>query len=69
MSKSYDERCQEVALLRDQLSEALDKGKRLELKLEASNAMLREALDLGEALNGRCRRLAADNAQLKRVTA
>ncbi|WP_110709272.1 hypothetical protein [Salinicola sp. CR57] len=72
MNKSYDELCQEVALLHENLTDAaraIDKartqGTRLENQLQASNAMLREALELGEEFNARCRVLEAENARLR----
>ncbi|WP_106418207.1 hypothetical protein [Salinicola tamaricis] len=69
MNKSYQELCDEVAMLRDQLADATGKAHRLELQLEASNAMLREALEIGEDLNARCRRLEAENANTRSTPA
>ncbi|WP_110661553.1 hypothetical protein [Salinicola socius] len=72
MNKSYDELCQEVALLHENLTDAaraIDKartqGTRLENQLQASNAMLREALELGEEFSSRCQALEIENARLK----
>ncbi|MGQ7242785.1 hypothetical protein ACUN9V_04910 [Salinicola sp. V024] len=72
MNKSYDDLCQEVALLHDNLTEAAqavekarNHGTRLGNQLQASNAMLGEALDLGEEFSTRCRVLEAENARLR----
>ncbi|WP_342595507.1 hypothetical protein AAGT95_03080 [Salinicola lusitanus] len=48
MNKSYDELCQEVTMLRDQLERSQEQGRRLTHRLQETSDMLTEALALGE---------------------
>jgi len=66
VNKTHDELCQELATLRDQLEDAnqvvamaRDQGKRLEAQLRDNQAMLGEALALGEEASNRYQELKA----------